>query len=58
METNNNSVTIHINVKRENIEQFEKLYPRCRRRFIENAIRSANLSKDIFDRIFFMDLLK
>lgn len=57
METNNKTTTVHVNIDKSVIEQFEKLYPHCRKRFIENSFRSASISKELFDRIFFMDLL-
>lgn len=57
MAINNNTTTVHVNIDKSVLEQFEKLYPHCRKRFIENAFRSANISKDVFDKIFFMDLL-
>lgn len=58
MAISSNVTTVHVNIDKSVLEQFEKLYPHCRKRFIENCFRSANISKDVFDRIFFMDLLK
>lgn len=52
-----NRITLHINVDRDLIDRFDRLYPSCRRRFVENSIRLATNSKEVFDKIFFCDLL-
>lgn len=57
MAINSNTITVHVNVDKSVLEQFEKLYPHCRKRFIENAFRLAGNSKEVFDKIFFMDLI-
>lgn len=52
-----NQITLHINVDRDLIDRFDRQYPSCRRRFVENAIRLATNSRETFDKIFFCDLL-
>lgn len=54
----NKKVTFHINVDKQLAERFEKAYPRCRTRLIENLLRLVCDDKDLFDRIFFCDLLR
>lgn len=50
-------LTIHINVDRDIIERFDRLYKSCRTRFIRNALSLAVNNKLVFDKIFFKDLL-
>ena len=54
---NDNFITLHVNVNKQNIELFDKMYASCRRRFVNNAIELAVNDKNFFDRIFFKDLL-
>lgn len=51
------TVTLHINVDKDIVEHFERQYKGCRTRFIRNAFRLANNNRDLFDKIFFCDLL-
>lgn len=53
-----NELTLHINCDRELISRFDRLYPHCRKRFVENAIKLATNNREIFDKIFFCDILK
>lgn len=54
----NDKVTFHINVDKNLAEQFEQCYPRCRTRLVENLLRCVIQDKELFDRIFFCDLLR
>lgn len=51
-------VTFHINIDRELAERFEKIYPRSRTRLFTNLLRLVCEDEDLFDRIFFCDLLR
>lgn len=57
MQKNNKTVTVHTNVDSKVIDNFNLLYPRCRTRFINNALRLATIDKILFDKIFFCDIL-
>lgn len=50
---NDKTTTLHINVSKKDIELFDKLYPSCRRRFVQNAIHLTLNDKVFFDKIFF-----
>lgn len=50
--------TVHINVPDDVLTAFDSLYPRCRRRFVVNALRMASESKILFDKIFYSDIFK
>lgn len=50
-------ITIHTNVDKKYIEAFDLQYKGCRTRFIENALRLAANNRELFDKIFFCDLL-
>lgn len=49
--------TFHIYLDRDIAEMFERLYPHCRSRFIENAMKLANNSQVSFDKIMFSSVL-
>lgn len=51
------TVTVHVNVPENTVELFNRQYKGCRSRFIRNAMKLANRDKDLFDKIFFCDLL-
>lgn len=53
---NDKTLTVHVNIDKNDIALFDKLYPSCRRRFIENAIKLTLNDKEFFDRIFFYNL--
>lgn len=57
MDRKNKTVTVHVNVDAQVIDNFNMLYPRCRSRFICNALRLATTDKLLFDRIFFCDII-
>lgn len=52
-----NKTTIHVYMDKRIVEVFQQAYPHCRNRFIENAMRLALSDKNLFDRIFFYDIL-
>lgn len=56
MEKQNKS-TLHVNIDSDLLKRFDSLYPRCRRRFLQNALRVACQNRSDFDKIFFVDLL-
>ena len=58
MDKKNKTVTVHTNVDSKVIDNFNMLYPRCRTRFINNALRLATTDKLLFDKIFFCDILE
>lgn len=51
-------VTLHVNVDKNVLDNFEKLYPRCRTRLIQNLLKLVLDDKILFDKIFFCDMLK
>ena len=51
-------VTLHVNVDRQVLDNFEKIYPRCRSRLIQNLLKLVCDDKILFDKIFFCDMLK
>lgn len=53
-----NNVQIHVRVDEDIARQFERQYPHCRSRFIENAMKLCLSDKSVFDKIFFCDLFK
>lgn len=57
-ENQKKTTTVHTNINTELLNLFDKAYPACRRRFIENAMQLATTDKEFFDRVFFKDLLK
>lgn len=52
------TTTIHININDETLELFDSAFPSCRRRFIQNAMDLALKNKELFDRIFFCDIIQ
>lgn len=53
-----NSVTMHVNINKDVLEAFDKLYPTCRRRFTERCLALAIEDNLFFERVFFNHLLK
>lgn len=51
-------VTLHVNVEKQILDNFEKIYPRCRTRLIQNVLKLVCEDKILFDKIFFCDMLK
>lgn len=51
------TVTVHVNVDRDIVDVFERLYPRLRTSFIRNCMKLAVSDKDFFDRAYFSELL-
>lgn len=51
-------VTLHVNVDRQILDNFEKLYPRSRTRLIQNLLKLVCDDEILFDKIFFCDMLK
>lgn len=56
--SNNDKVTLHVNVERQVLDNFEKMYPRCRSRLIQNLLKLVLDDKILFDKIFFCDMFK
>lgn len=52
-----NTLTVHVNIDKQVLELFDRQYKSCRTRFIRNAMKLANKDRDLFDKIFFCDLL-
>lgn len=52
------TVTVHTNVDKNVLELFDKMYPTCRTRLIQNVLYLCTTKKEIFDKIFFYELLK
>lgn len=52
-----NTITVHCNVKNDVLDVFDRLYPACRTRFINNAMLIATNNKNFFDKIFFKDII-
>lgn len=50
-------VTLHTNVDKSIVDLFNRQYKGCRTRFIQNAMKLANSDRNLFDKIFFCDLL-
>lgn len=50
-------ITLHTNIEKDIVELFNRQYKGCRTRFIQNAMKLANSDRDLFDKIFFCDLL-
>lgn len=53
----NDKVTLHVNVDRQILDNFEKMYPRCRSRLVQNLLKLVCNDKILFDKIFFCDIL-
>lgn len=53
----NDKVTLHVNVDRQILDNFEKMYPRCRSRLVQNLLKLVCDDKILFDKIFFCDIL-
>lgn len=53
----NNTLTVHVNIDKQVLDLFDRQYKSCRTRFIRNAMKLANKDRDLFDKIFFCDLL-
>lgn len=51
----NGNEQIHLQVKHEVKEQFERTYPGCRTRFLQNCLQIALTDKSFFDKVFFTD---
>lgn len=51
------TVTVHVNVDRDVVDVFERLYPRLRTSFIRHCMKLAVSDKDFFDRVYFSELL-
>lgn len=50
--------TLHLNVDKKVLDKYQQIYPRSTRtRLVENLFRIVVDNKEMFDRIFFMDLL-
>lgn len=49
--------TYHVFVDKSIGDSFEQAYPHCRSRFITNAMKLCLSDKNLFDKIFFCDLL-
>lgn len=50
-------ITLHVNIDRQILDNFEKIYPRCRTRLIQNLLKLVCNDKILFDKIFFCDML-
>lgn len=55
---NYNTTTVHVNVNDSVLDIFDRMYPSCRTRFINNAMALANNDRNLFDKIFFKDIIK
>lgn len=51
------TTTVHVNISRDTLDRFDRLFPSTRRRFIQNALDMACNSRETFDKIFFRDIL-
>lgn len=51
------TITVHVNIDRDDVDRFERLYPRCRTRFLRRCMQIALNDKIFFDKIFFPELL-
>lgn len=51
------TLTVHVNVDKDVLELYDRLYPHTRRRFICEAMKMATESREVFDKIFFRELL-
>lgn len=51
------TITVHVNVDRDIVDVFERLYPRLRTRFIRLCMKIAVSDKEFFDRVYFSELL-
>lgn len=50
--------TLHLNIDTKVLEKYKQVYKRdTRTRLVENLFRLVVDDRDLFDRIFFMDLL-
>lgn len=58
MTKNDNVLTIHVNLDRDLVERFDRIYPNSRRRFVSNAFQIALINRNFFDKIFFKDIIK
>lgn len=52
------TTTVHVNVPSDILELFDKAFPSCRSRFVNNALRLATSDRALFDRIFFCDIVE
>lgn len=51
-------ITLHLNIDRKVLDKYQQIYPRSTRtRLVENLFRIVVDNKEMFDRIFFMNLL-
>lgn len=57
-ERKNNRVTISTTIDKTIALNFDKLYPHCRARFIQNCMDMATNSRKFFDRTFFRDIIQ
>lgn len=54
----NEKTTIHLNIDTKVLDKYMQVYKRdTRTRLVENLFRIVVDDRDLFDRIFFMDLL-
>lgn len=53
-----NNTTIHVRVDKDVAESFQRLYPHCRNRFIDFAMKLAVNDRRFFDSVFFKELQK
>lgn len=51
------TITLHVNVPKSLVEVFDKMYPASRRRFISRAMLLATQHREVFDKIFFSDII-
>lgn len=51
------TITVHVNVDRDIVDLFERLYPRLRTGFIRLCMKLAVSDKEFFDRVYFSELL-
>lgn len=52
-----NNYQIHTRVKKDDYDNFMRLYPQCLTRFVANAIHLAVTNRSFFDTVFFTNLL-
>lgn len=56
--SNPNKITMTVTTNRDVLQAFDLQYPRCRSRFIDNALKLATNDRDLFDKIFFCDIMQ
>lgn len=51
-------ITLHLNIDKKVLDKYQQVYPRSTRtRLVENLFKIVVDDKDLFDRIFFKDLI-